>query len=341
MSAGTPPPAAAETPDERPLASDRSPQPPVQGVARAVDAVLQSVELHGVRGPITRMPRTDKMASFYANAHRYRNASGDIVTLVRANALHDDPALRRQATLLAQSLPEGVEEVEEYTLAAALLAQREIAEMFGLDRGALCRMLKLRYDENRGDGIMNSHFLVYVAKFREKMALLRSRGFSEEDIIREVSGYVFHESLHNIDDEPLLQDSLGVPQCIDEYTTMTGELGYFLLTGHERSLASEEDFEAKGLTILRGQSSNDQKADHQKAVAVAYRLLLDALLAAFPEHADAGAVRPFSAACWAIRKRVPAEADAVLRAAVRSALVASATPECINAAEEAIRAEAG
>ncbi len=307
-----------------------------QSTRDAAEDMLRIEQLHGVRGPLLRMPFRGTTSAYFDHVHSYYDQLGNDVRLARHLLTRGSAA---QAKELLKQMQPGQREMEEYVLAASLHEQRNIAAAFGLPASALCKVLKLDYSRNAGDGIMDSYFNVYMRTFLEKMRLLRSEGFQEEDLIHEVAGYAFHETLHSPGDSQEISALLKSDRAIGEVTPITGELAYHLLSRHRRSLFTIEGFEQRGLAALRNGDNTHQKHEHMRACAIAYKLLRNRLSEAFPLPAQLAAnMHPDSAACWSIRDAVTASEETRLTEALKGALADSANTAAVKTAARELAA---
>lgn len=190
---------------------------------------------------------------------------------------HEEEVVR-----LLKSKKEQEISVFEELLVNAFIEQTRIAKKFGLPEESVYTSMKL--DFRRAEDMMMDQwgdiFALTLAKHTE---ILKKMGANDEDIITEVSGHIFHESIH-INEGGLGKNLLGGKGPLGEVTSITGQLAYYLEKGYRGPKAYDAKCSLQGQK--KAKEGNINNRDYDVATSVSGELLLEQLMASYPEVAE-------------------------------------------------------
>lgn len=207
----------------------------------------------------------------------------------------------------------------ERVIVNALFEQANISKVFDLPAESMFRL-----DFVGGKTVMMaSSGRINVLVLREQIKSLKKDGASDEQVITEISGHMLHETLHMCSD--MESGFLQGRQSVGEFTSITGQLAYYLLKGYN----GPSSYENK--TIIDGNKQidegNDSVRDYDVATSVSSELLLEHLSAVFPEFAGDIEAETSLDACRAIIAKISPERRGDLVPCLKQAILESTDEE--------------
>jgi hypothetical protein len=176
----------------------------------------------------------------------------------------------------------------ERLLVNVLIEQARIAKKFGVPETAMTRFVKLNYTET-GDIMMNDSGQIYMEPLKRHIEILKKFGATDEDVITEISGNLFHETVHNKDgNESINETLLGGRKPLGEVTPITAQLSYYLEKGYKGPKGYNSDTVLAGLKKIQEEQVEGVVAtlDYDVATSVSCELLLEQILINYPEFSD-------------------------------------------------------
>ena len=191
--------------------------------------------------------------------------------------------------------------IYENLLANSLLEQLRIAKKFDLPIESIYKSMKLDFRDVDSKISLEDNGFIYTFVLQRHIELLKKDGATDEQILTEVSGHIFHESLHDFDGN-LSGVLFGGKRPLGEFTSITGQLAYYLEKGYDGPTSYDVKCSSTGQEKIN--EGADQVFDHEIATTVAYELLLGQLQVGFPEVASAVETKTSADACEAIVARL-------------------------------------
>jgi hypothetical protein len=175
--------------------------------------------------------------------------------------------------------------------------------------------------------LMGSMGNIYVLQLIKHIDTLEKMGASEDQIAVELAGHAFHEAVHQGEnglDEALLNKK----RPLGEVTSITSQLAYYLMRGYNGPKSYDNSFFEDGIKkIYNGENS---VSEHNVATCVSHELLLEQLVAFFPEIADSIESKTSLDACEEIVAKIPQEKRDSLIPALKEAIFQSTDREKFN-----------
>jgi len=235
----------------------------------------------------------------------------------------------------ASGYPEnGDTHIYERLLTNALVEQLKIAKKFGLPAKSIYKSMKLDFRDEQSRVLMDNVGFVYPFILQKHIDVLKKSKATDEQIITEISGHIFHESLHDIDGE--LTDVLfGGKRSFGEVTSITGQLAYYLEKGYDGPKGYDVKCSARGQKKIK--EDKEKSFDHETATVVASELLLEQLKIAYPDiEIDAEMSLD---ACEQLVAQIPPERRDALIPALKEAILQSADEKKFNAVVARLKEE--
>jgi hypothetical protein len=237
---------------------------------------------------------------------------------VLASEIRDDEHKQRILSVL-QCQEEGEAECYERFLVNILREQARIAKKFELPEKGLYLSMKLNYID---DGIMMDNFGdIYMQTMARQIDSLKKQGATDEEIVTELSGHVFHEAVHQGENglgEALHEGSF----ALGEVTTITAQLAYYLEKGYKGPKSYGTSRLKQGLKKIR--AGEDSPIDHEIATCVSSELLLKHLKGVYSDISDGTEHMNALDACETIVFRIPSDKRAELIPCLKRAIAESA-----------------
>lgn len=160
----------------------------------------------------SRLPETDSMIGF--KDHNY-NVDGEEISILELrdkykrdmfnNEIDEERHTENLRKLFksSESFEHGDSYPYEGLLVNALVEQLRIAKKFNLPVKSIYKSMKLDFREEQARILMDNTGFIYPFILQKHIESLKKEGATDEQIITEVSGHIFHESLHDIDGELL------------------------------------------------------------------------------------------------------------------------------------------
>ncbi|HVF69781.1 MAG TPA: hypothetical protein VNA13_04435 [Xanthomonadales bacterium] len=164
----------------------------------------------------------------------------------------------------------------EFLIVNALIEQLRIADKFGLPEKLLYTDLNLEFVD-KVSAVTNDWGQLNLHALDEHIGIMKDRGATDEEIIIELSGHIFHEGVHQAGFSEFLDGKMP----LGEITTVTSQLAYYLEQGYKGPKAYDMDrFEEGRKKILSGK---DSVVDHDIATYTAVNLIHKTLTEEFPQ----------------------------------------------------------
>jgi len=176
-------------------------------------------EIANARGP------EEKIFPSSVGKTRYEYYFGDIsVSILRKGIAADDFEKNKERILaVLKSKEEGEILPCEKLLVNALVEQYRIAKMFGIKETEVWSSLLADYTHEGSSMMSYMGDEVYMLSLAQHIDSLKKEGATNEQVITEISGQIFHESIHNGKTE-----ISGHNSPFGEVTPITGQLAYYL-----------------------------------------------------------------------------------------------------------------
>jgi hypothetical protein len=161
----------------------------------------------------------------------------------------------------------------------ALLKQFEIGSRFGLSRDSLYTDFKLNV-EDKGTIIADHEGNLYPRVLDEHVAILKQQGATDEQIVTEFAGHIFHESAHNAEGN-MREVLFNGRSPFGEVATVTTQLAYYLDEGYHGPSAYDSNRFRTGHKKI--QNGGNSSRDYDIATYIAGRLIFQSLKEAYPD----------------------------------------------------------
>jgi len=213
---------------------------------------------------------------------------------------------KEQILSVLRNKKEGEVYHHETLLVNILVEQARIARKFDIPPEGLYLSMKLNYSHTENIKILMSNFGdIYVLPFVKHIEGLKKLGASEQDIIIELAGHVFHEAIH-IGEGGIEEALLGNKPALGEVTPITAQLAYYLEKGYHGPSSYDKSFLKRGMEKIYNEKDSDSNyRDYDIALCVAYELLLEQLSNTFPEVAASIKANNSADACEEIVSKIP------------------------------------
>ncbi|OGD88827.1 hypothetical protein A3I53_03360 [Candidatus Curtissbacteria bacterium RIFCSPLOWO2_02_FULL_40_13b] len=215
----------------------------------------------------------------------------------------------------------------------ALLEQPRIARKFGLPRKSL--LLDLRSDYlSRGTSVFDHEGNLHRRVLAKHIEILKNRGATDEQLIIELAGHIFHEAIHDVDGD-LEEVLFGGKTSLGEITSVTAQMAYYL--EEEYHGPTSYDFRRYQAGLAKIKNGENFTRDYDIATCIAGQLLLRALKESYPESQAEGE-EPI-AQCEKIVAGLSTEERQKLIPCLKKAIEQSADENGFNTVVETLRKE--
>jgi hypothetical protein len=210
----------------------------------------------------------------------------------------------------------------ERVIVNALFEQARIADAFDVPTrsffnlefiGGKTQMMAI----NMGSARIN------VLVLRDQINSLQKDGASDEQVITEISGHMFHETLHMCSD--MESGFLQGRQSVGEFTSITGQLAYYILRGYNGPSSYDNAAFKEGMKKIK--DGEKSARDYETATCVSAELLLEHIKSAYPEFASDIEAETALDACEAIVAKIPSDRKDVLIQSLKQAILESTDEE--------------
>lgn len=172
----------------------------------------------------------------------------------------------------------------ETLLANALIEQLRIARRFDLPVRGLYLHMNLDYlGASQGTQLMNNWGDINMLPLSRHVDNLRKQGATDEQIIIEFAGHMFHEAVHEGEaglDEALLNGRT----ALGEVTSVTAQVAYYLDKGYLGPFPYNSSQLQPAIRKVR--EGTNSSRDYDIATYVACKLLFHSLLEEYPEYIE-------------------------------------------------------
>lgn len=320
---------SASLPDLEPKATDSTLKVTREELGNAInrEAPLSIYEIAKVRSEV-KQGRSYKAREYAVN--------GTSVSILRPPVLDEqirNEEHKQKILSVLRHREEGEAECYERLLVNILREQERIAKKFSLPEEGLYLSMKLNYivDSNVMMGNLGDIYMQTLARHVDD---LKKQGASDEDIVTELAGHIFHEAVHQ--GEGGLGEALHPGKfSFGEVTTITAQLAYYLEKGYKGPKAYDSRRLQQGLQKIKdGQQSSN---DHDIATCASAELLLKNLSETFPDISKNIEGSSGLDACEEIVFQIPAEKRADLIPCLKRAIIESADKEVFAKMVEQLR----
>ena len=201
----------------------------------------------------------------------------------------------------------------------SLIEQKNAAKILGVPREKMSHSLELNYRTEKNWGLMeNAQDVVYMQQLQKHVKALRSRGCTDQEIITELAGHIYHEHAH--ENTSLAAEFSGPKFRGDtvEVFSITSQLAYYTGVDYFGPSSYGRAEYARGLQMISG--GKGSLRDHEFGTVVGYELLRGRLIEHFPEYANEINGKDAISAIRAIRSRIPPEHSQKLQTALRESI---------------------
>jgi len=182
------------------------------------------------------------------------------------------------AFLRARQIGEGYR--YEPLIVNSLLEQFQIGQKWGLSNDSLYVNFKLIVDE-KGFIVLDGDANLYLRVLDDHIKVLRQQGVSEEELVTEFAGHIFHESVHNGEGN-MRAVLLNGKSPIGEITTVTAQMAFYLDEGYTGYTAYTPSRFRAGLNKIQNGITDGR--DYDIATYVGGSLILKSLKEAYPVY---------------------------------------------------------
>lgn len=260
----------------------------------------------------------------YGILHRYTSGQDSVSLLFRAPDLSK---LSDEEQAEIASFLSGRENSESYRyellLVNALLEQLRIAQKFGLTEDSIYRSINLDVVD-QGSILLDDWGTLYLRALDKSVRFLRQQGVTDDEIITEIAGQIFHESVHNAEGN-MSEVLFNGRSPFGEITTVTTQMAYYIDEDYKGSTPYDNRSFRAGLSKAQNGVSNSR--DYDIATYVGGTLILGALREAYPRlFSEIKETDPI-AVCHAIAERLSPDERETLIPTLKKAIANSADEE--------------
>lgn len=207
-----------------------------------------------------------------------------------------------------------------------LFEQLQIAKKFGLSQDSLYTTFRLDVE---GDASMlaDHEANLHLRVLDKHVNILMQEGATEDQLVTELSGHIFHESVHNAKGN--MADVLfNGNRPVGEITTVTSQMGYYLEKGYTGPRSYDLNRFKNGLKKIQNGESN--VLDYDIATCVGISLLLQSLTETYPNLIpDIENMDPFTACESMVTKLSPEDRQRLIPA-LKKAMANSADKNVLD-----------
>jgi hypothetical protein len=164
----------------------------------------------------------------------------------------------------------------------SLLEQFRIGEKFGLSKNSLYTHFKLNV-EDRGSILADHEGHLYLRVLEDHVNILKQQGATDEQLITELSGHIFHESAHNAEGN-MREVLFNGKSPFGEIATVTAQMAYYLDEEYDGPSAYTLNRFKAGIKKIEGGATSSR--DYDVATYVGITLLRQSLRDAYPVLSD-------------------------------------------------------
>lgn len=209
----------------------------------------------------------------------YAAPEGTITTTFLSPDFDKLPDSKKEDILLfLRSRQNGESYRYEALIVNSLLKQIEIGQKLGLSRESLYRNLKLNV-ENKGTTLVDDWGYLYLQTLDDHIAILRQQGVTDDQLITELAGHIFHESLHNSEGN-IREVLLNGKSPFGEISTVTAQMAFYLEERYKGPTAYDSRRFKAGLNKIRNGGTSSR--DYDIATYVGGKLIYQALIDEYP-----------------------------------------------------------
>lgn len=209
----------------------------------------------------------------------------------------------------------------EPLIVSSLFKQYDIGSKFGLSEDSLYRDFKLIV-EDKGKIMLDDWGHIYLRVLDEHVKKsLKPRGATDEQMVTELAGHVFHESVHNAEGN-MKQVLFNGKTPFGEIASVTAQLAYYLDEGYNGPTSYNDNRFSDGLNKVR--SGNTNGRDYDIATYVGGTLILNALREAYPKFLPEIKDMDPIVACYAIVGKMSSDERQSLIPTLKKAMANSA-----------------
>ncbi len=223
----------------------------------------------------------------------------------------------------------------ENLIVNALLKQFEIGRKFGLSNESLCSGLNLNV-EYTGRSIADDKQNLYLRTLDRHVVTLAKEGASEEELVIELAGHIFHESVHDADGN-MSQVFFNGKGPFGEVSTVTAQLAYYLEIGYEGPTTYNSGRYLEGVNKI--QSGENSSLDYDIATCVAGDLIFQSLLETYPSILITAVAVDHITACRIIVEKLTENEKQLLIPSLKKAIANSADELQFKAILEQVKQE--
>lgn len=225
--------------------------------------------------------RSEKFKIGHFNAREYLIDGKKISVLFKRIGLEDfkDESEKEEVLSLLKSKREGEAFIYEHVIVNSLLNQLKIAKSFNLFEKEMFLSFKLDFLPNAGQ-LMDGEGFLNVRVLSRHIRFLKEGGANEDDVITEISGHMFHESVH----DDALETILNGKSSLGELTPVTAQLAYYLLENYKGPKSYDCSRSLKGAKKIK--MGTNSARDYDVVTYVAGELLLSSLKDTYPEFKE-------------------------------------------------------
>lgn len=240
------------------------------------------------------------------------------ISVINQRIYTDDPEFKKNKERI-DDMVKGKEKGEVYpyerVIVNALFEQAKIAKAFDVPTNSAFKL-----DFTGGKTIMmDNHGHVNVLVLREQINSLKKDGATDEQVITEISGHMFHEALHMCAD--MESGFLQGKQAVGEFTSITGQLAYYILKGYNGPSSYDNNSLVEGAKKIK--EGKNSAFDYDVATFAAAELLFRQLSATYPEIAKELKAKTALDACENIVAKIPQEKRELIISCLKEAIVQS------------------
>jgi hypothetical protein len=223
---------------------------------------------------------------------------------------------------------EAMSEADAHIIVNALLKQRRIAQTFNVPENMIPAGFKIEAG-SRSDMMMNNWGEMYLNTVRTHVERLREKGATDAEIMTELAGHIFHESVHDTSAEGMQQMFRG-NDTTGEISTVTAQTAYYLSEGYTGPTSYTPDAVPAGAEKIRATSGKFDQRDYDVATCTAGELIHQRLIRAFPAISRSVQTKNSLKAVYEICKQISAEDRPRLLTALREAMADSCDPKMLQ-----------
>jgi len=247
---------------------------------------------------------------------------GDVSISILRQSISPEDFEKNKDKILA--LHDGRENAESFghetLLVNALIEQNRIAKMFGVDSKDLWSSCVADYSHSGKAMMDNMGDNVYMLSLDEHVKKLEKDGATNEQVIIEIAGQMFHESIHQ--NEPTVRkELLRGKASLGELTPITAQLAYYLAIGYTGPKGYDAYSCSLGIEDIK--KGKDLEKNHEIATSVSAELLLEQLKSVYPDIAEGVDIKSSLDACETIVVAIPPERRRFLMPALKEAILQS------------------